>query len=96
MNLGRLDANGGDVKSAEAHYRAALDANPDLALTWYDLGVICDESGRRLEAINAYQSAIRLEPGLADAHYNLSMLLEVSDASGAFRHLSTYRRLRDD
>lgn len=93
VNLGRLDADAGRTKAAEAHYVSALEAAPDHALAWFDLGVLYEDSKRLRDAVDAYKQAIQSDPDFADAHYNLSMLLEASDVSGAFRHLSTYRRL---
>lgn len=93
VNLGRLDANAGRRKAAERHYFAALEAAPDHALAWFDLGVLFEDSRRIRDAVDAYKQAIQADPDFADAHYNLAILLEAKDRSGAFRHLSTYRRL---
>ena len=41
-----------------------------------------------------YRAALAADEEYADAHYNLSRLLEAQgDAQGAFRHLSRFRRL---
>lgn len=96
VNTGRLDAVGGNQAEAEKHYRAALAVDPRHALAWYNLGVLLEDGKRIEDAIDAYEKAIGTDDNLADAHYNLARLLEKSDASGAFRHLSTYKRLRAD
>ncbi len=93
VNLGRLDAAAGRSKAAEKHYLSALQTCPDHTLAWFNLGVLFEDSTRVSDAVDAYKQAIQSDPGFADAHYNLSRLLEASDVSGAFRHLSTYRRL---
>ena len=96
VNTGRLEAVGGNQAEAETHYRAALAVDPGHALAWYNLGVLFEDGKRNQDAIDAYEKAIATDDDLADAHYNLARLLEKSDASGAFRHLSTYKRLRAD
>ncbi len=96
VNLGRLDAVAGQHKSAEKHYMAALAVVPQHALAWFDLGVLYEDQRRVRDAIDAYKQAIQSDAEFADPHYNLSRLLEASDVSGAFRHLSTYRRLTGD
>ncbi len=93
INLGRLDAGARNTKAAEQHYLAALAIAPDSALAWFDLGVLFEDSKRTRDAIDAYRQSIESDPEFADPHYNLSRLLEASDVSGAFRHLSTYKRL---
>ena len=93
VNLGLLDADAGHSQSAEKHYLAALESDPGHALAWFNLGVLFEDSKRIADAIDAYKRSIQSDSGFADAHYNLSILLESSDVSGAFRHLSTYRRL---
>lgn len=93
VNIGRLAAVRSDHKAARNHYLAALASSPGHALAWFNLGVSYEDARRPRDAIDAYNAAIQADPVLADAHYNLSRLLEASDASGAFRHLSTYRRL---
>lgn len=93
VNLGRLEANAGNQAAAEKHYMAALAVAPQHALAWFDLGVLYEDLKRVRDAIDAYEQAIQSDADFADPHYNLSRLLEASDMSGAFRHLSTYKRL---
>lgn len=104
-NLGRVLHDLGDAAGAEGHYRLAICAAPAVALYWFNLGVAvedrrCDH-GRHAEAIAAYERAIELDPDLADAHFNLSRLLEVTGRRAddvlalrrAVRHLVRYRDL---
>lgn len=49
---------------------------------------------RKHEAMDAYQAALRGDPGLADCHYNLALLCEqFSKPREAIRHMAQYRRL---
>jgi tetratricopeptide (TPR) repeat protein len=53
-----------------------------------------EDLGREDDAIKFYREAIVHDPGMADAHFNLSMLLERSgQLQSAFRHLLAYHRL---
>ncbi len=103
-NLGRLlhDAGGpGAPGAAESSYRLAICADPGVALYWFNLGVAVEDQGRRAEAIAAYERAIELDEGTADAHYNLARLLELTARrtgddlmlQRAVRHLLRYREL---
>jgi tetratricopeptide (TPR) repeat protein len=94
INLGRLLHQDGRLAEAERVYREALrDRTPDPTLL-FNLAVLLEDTGQHDAAIEAYLSAITGDPDLADAHYNLARLYELSGrAQHAIRHLMTYRRL---
>jgi tetratricopeptide (TPR) repeat protein len=73
---------------------AALAACGPDALVFYNLGVLLEDLRRPAAALEAYQSAIAEDPGLADCHYNLARLYEsFGQPQHAIRHLGQYRRL---
>jgi tetratricopeptide (TPR) repeat protein len=91
INLGRLLHADGLLHDAEQIYRGAEE--PD-GLLYFNLAVLLEDSGREEEAIGLYRQAIVHEPGLADAHFNVSRLYErAGKTQAAFRHLLAYRRL---
>jgi tetratricopeptide (TPR) repeat protein len=91
VNLGRLLHLHGHLREAEAIYRKM--PHPDAVL-YFNLGVLMEDLRRERKAIEAYREAILHNPGMADAHFNLSLLYERSgEAQAAFRHLLAYRRL---
>jgi tetratricopeptide (TPR) repeat protein len=91
INLGRLLHLEGKLREAERVY---LDTEEPSAILYFNLGVLLEDLRRELDAIEAYRKAILHDPGLADAHFNLSALHErLGDAQAAFRHLLAYRRL---
>jgi tetratricopeptide (TPR) repeat protein len=60
----------------------------------YNLGVLLDDMDRKPEAMEAYEAALRGNPGLADCHYNLALLCEeLKKPKEAIRHMAQYRRL---
>jgi tetratricopeptide (TPR) repeat protein len=65
--------------------RPALDATRgESALAYLQQGVELDRLGRVAEAMAAYQSALRLDPGLTQARYGLSMVAaRLGDLDGA-------------
>jgi tetratricopeptide (TPR) repeat protein len=99
-NLGRLLHDRGELALAEQCYRSALE-HDDLALYWFNLGVVLEDLGRGHEAIGAYEQAIAKDARCADAHFNLARQIErVARQSGdelmlrrAVRHLARYRDL---
>lgn len=85
-----------DLDLAEQHYRAALKIDSGLASAWVGLAAVEGARSRRaLSAVrgpspferNALQTALRLDPNLAEAHARLSRILRMSgDDEEAERH----------
>ena len=103
-NLGRLHHDRGALALAGSSYRIALCLKNDVALYWFNLGVVVEDLGRTSEAIVAYERALEIDSQLADAHYNLARLFELTArrAPGcmdelmyrrAVRHLVRYKNL---
>ncbi|MDQ2773812.1 MAG: hypothetical protein M3Y57_02620 [Acidobacteriota bacterium] len=44
---------------------------PDIRIAHYDLGIILQERGKHLAAVQQLRKAVTLEPGRPDAHYRL-------------------------
>jgi tetratricopeptide (TPR) repeat protein len=61
-----------DSRSLFAHTIAVTREN---ALAHVNLGVVLEEIGKRDEALQEYQTAVRLDPNLVQAHNNLANLL---------------------
>jgi serine/threonine-protein kinase len=57
-------------------YRVALALRPQSPVTYFNLGITLQRSGRLDEAIAAYKEAIRLKPDFAGCHYNLGLALQ--------------------
>jgi tetratricopeptide (TPR) repeat protein len=91
INLGRLLHAEGLLEQAEALYR---DTQHPSAILYFNLGVLLEDLKREIDAVHSYRNAILHDPGMADAHFNLSLLHErLGEAQAAFRHLLAYRRL---
>jgi Flp pilus assembly protein TadD len=58
---------------AEAAYRHALRLDPELAVTWSNLGLAVQAQGRLAEAEACQQQALRLAPDYPEAHSNLGL-----------------------
>ena len=94
INLGTIFYNQREFKLAEKMYRRATVADLTYALAFFDLGNVLDETQYLHEAIAAYQTAIKLVPQYADAHYNLALAFErQGERRRALRHWMAYTRL---
>lgn len=92
INCARLLHQGGDLANAERLYRFEVCLHDAGAL--FNLGVLLEDLERIDEAIETYLKAATLDPGLADAHYNLARLYEErGNDPQMIRHLQHYRRL---
>jgi tetratricopeptide (TPR) repeat protein len=94
INWGSLLHERGSLEEAERVYRDALERHGDDPVVLFNLGVLYEDLNRKMEAVHAYQKALRLDPGLADAHYNVALLFRVlGRPRDAIRHMAQYRRL---
>lgn len=79
----------GNYQQAEYIYRQLLQAVPNYAEAYGNLGVLCVRQGRLDEAITHYITAIRLKPEYAAAHFNLGNAYTkrgmLAEAVGAFQ-----------
>ncbi len=72
----------------------AVLAGTTNALMHFNHAIALEDVGEETRAAKAYLAALAMEPGMADAHYNLALLLERrGDSQGALRHFSASRRL---
>jgi tetratricopeptide (TPR) repeat protein len=84
----------GKLERAERVYRDAINASGADPLLLFNLGVLLEDMDRKSEAVMAYEAAVRVDPDLADGHYNLAQLfVQLEKPQDALRHMSQYRRL---
>jgi Flp pilus assembly protein TadD len=94
LNLGRLLHLDGRLEEAEKIYRSTQTGEAILS---FNLAVLLEDFEREEEAMKEYRHALALDPGFADAHFNLARLLERGGhPKDALRHLLAYRRLMND
>ena len=79
----------GKLEEAEAIYRIVLGSDPDQPDALHLLGVIASQVGRDDVAIDLIGRSIAVQPGFAEAHYNLGAacyrLRRLDRAEAAFR-----------
>jgi tetratricopeptide (TPR) repeat protein len=96
LNLGALLCEMNRCDEAVQLYQDALSSCPASALLLFNHAIALEDQGRLHEAAASYERCLKVDPQLADAHFNLGRLQEqLGDARGALRHFSTYRRLRN-
>jgi tetratricopeptide (TPR) repeat protein len=77
----------GRTDEAIAHYRRAIELQPDYAPAYNNLGVVLRAKGSVDEAIESYRQALSLKVDYPDAHYNLAnALLERNRPDEAAAH----------
>jgi tetratricopeptide (TPR) repeat protein len=92
INCARLLHEAGQFDLAEQLYRVEACSSDAHAL--FNLGVLLEDTGRTAQAIDSYLAAITVDPGFADAHYNLARLYEIQgNQPHMIRHLRQYRTL---
>src|SRR5208283_728347 len=72
-NLAVAMASRGQFDDAIAHYRKALEIEPDHVAAHNNLGLALAGRGQVDEAIAHYQKALEVNPDYAEAHNNLAV-----------------------
>lgn len=78
-NLGLHLRESGDISGAAEALEEVLRLRPDLPSSHSNLGVLDAALGRRRQALERFREALRLDPGNADALYNMALVLESND-----------------
>jgi tetratricopeptide (TPR) repeat protein len=96
----------GRYKKAVPLLEKALEMEPDNAMVWINLGAaylgnpILATSEQQMQAIEAFQRALELNPTAPSVHYNLGLIFadrdEVDLAIAAFRQALQVNPLDDD
>jgi tetratricopeptide (TPR) repeat protein len=98
LNLAALLCGQGQLKEAATLCQQAGDLAPEVALGWYNLGLIERRRGNLPAAITAYRRAIALDGRHAEAQQNLAVALlmsgEIAAARDGFRQAISLLRLQ--
>lgn len=87
VDLGRVYGETRQYDKAVAEFKAALQINPNDPRVYFMLGEALAREDRSLsEAMDAYSSGLRLDPGSREAHISLGEIcLRAGDTEGATR-----------
>ncbi len=82
---GKLEDREQEVEDYERALKCGYDGNDQLL---FNLGMAYGESGRLAEAVDAFEGAVKLNPGNADNHFGLGLMYHAAgrtdDAINAF------------
>jgi predicted Zn-dependent protease len=78
----RRRGEAGDMRKAEADYRAALQAAPGFAPSYRALGIVLLKDGRKAEAASSFQRYLELAPQAQDRKY-VESYLRIASQPGA-------------
>jgi tetratricopeptide (TPR) repeat protein len=92
--LGFLDQEAGDIRTADREYRAALEADSNDGTARGDLAVLFAETGDYATAVHLWQQVFNADPAQAAAGYNLALgqcrLGRKDDAEATLKRLLTF------
>ena len=84
--VGVLDLQSGDLERAAQAFERVRANQPTNPAPVYNLALIADRAHRYQDAREGYLAALRLDPNLADARYNLAVLTARAGVAGEARH----------
>lgn len=94
LNAGRHEA---DLRQAETASRRALELAPQLAEARASRGTALSIAGRHAEAVEEFEAAIALDPGLFEAHYFYARdAFTCGELETAIRHYEAAIRARPE
>jgi hypothetical protein len=94
INWGRLLHEQGATDQADRVYRDAIEQCGADPVLLFNHGVLLEDLGRTVAALEAYQAALEADPELADCHFNLARIYQArGQQQHAIRHFGRYRRL---
>jgi superkiller protein 3 len=64
----------GQLDEAQRAFESAIDANPDDARAWLDLGLALEARNQLEAAMKAYEKSVAIDPAFAEALNNLGVL----------------------
>lgn len=78
----------GQIESAEAAFRRAIEIQPDLAVAHSNLGAVLMATGREDDAIKSFRAAVDIDPVAVEPHQNLGVAwLKISEFEQAEQSL---------
>jgi tetratricopeptide (TPR) repeat protein len=86
----------GNLNAAEQLYQQAIKAGPASPVGYYDLGVVYQQEGERLDALREYRLALVEDPKYVPAMYNRAVLYEVNNPQLAIFYYHTIISLQPD
>jgi tetratricopeptide (TPR) repeat protein len=70
----------GNLNAAEQLFEQAITTQPDNAIGYYDLGVLYQQEGQRLDALREYRLALGKSSKYVPAIYNKAILYSTTNA----------------
>jgi tetratricopeptide (TPR) repeat protein len=83
FNLALALEKNDQLEESAKEYTAAIAAKPNYPEAVSAYGKLLVRQGKTVEAQREFESALNLNPDLADAHYNLAIILRAKDAGAA-------------
>ena len=79
VEFGIAVARVGLWNEAEYRWKRATEIDPTYAAAWNNLGIAYEQNGRFEEALDAYETALDLEPNNVNIQQNYDLFREIHD-----------------
>jgi tetratricopeptide (TPR) repeat protein len=96
IGAGNVLLRQGNLNAAEQLFEQAIKAEPSNAVGYYDLGVVYQQQGLRLDALREYRFSLSKNPKYVPAIYNKAILYSTTNPPLAIYFYRTVIALQPD
>ena len=89
-NLGVALYKKGNLQAALREFQIVVESNPRDIQSLTNIGVVSRKLGQPDRARQFFETTLSIDPSHAEAHYNLALILEPTEVSGAIYHYQKF------
>lgn len=87
LSAGLMQSQYQDFSGAATSFKRVVALDPHNKIAWYNLGVIAQRDGKKADAREAYDKALKIDPKFDSALFNEALLLKSSEPDRSIKLL---------
>ncbi|WP_405669134.1 tetratricopeptide repeat protein [Streptomyces sp. NBC_00055] len=87
LSAGLMQSQYQDFSGAATTFKRVVALDPHNKIAWYNLGVIAQRDGKKADAREAYDKALKIDPSFDSALFNEALLIKSSEPDHSIKLL---------